>query len=135
MPFARRLALFIFGILLGSVFVYAILVRGRSFPAWLPSDRVMEALREYPIQISAQLRCELACLKLENQDVASILADEEADVLFDESDIRGKEKPEYVIEGKIQSGKKMKMKFRAEGLSTRALGITSPEAAARNCKP
>ncbi len=135
MPFARRLALFIFGILLGSVFVYAILIRGRSFPAWLPSDRVMEALRENPIQISARLRCELECLKLENQDVASILADEEADVLFEESDIRGKEKPEYVIEGKVRSGKKMKMKFRSEGLSTRAIAITSPEASSCNCKP
>lgn len=135
MPFSRRLTLFIFGILLGSLFVYGTLVRGRTFPAWLPSDRVLEAMREHPIQIAAQLRCELECLGLDNQDVVSVLADENADVLFDESDIRGKEKPEYIIEGKTLSGKTMKIKFRSEGLSTRALSISSAEAATCNCKP
>lgn len=135
MPFSRRLALFIFGILLGSLFVYGTLIRGRTFPAWLPSDRVLESMREHPIQISAKLRCELECLGLVNQDVASVLADEDADVLFDESDIRGKEKPEYIIEGKTLAGKKMKFKFRSDGLSTRALSASSPEAAACNCNP
>jgi len=133
MPFSRRLALFIFGILLGSVFVYAILIRGKDFPAWLPEDRVLESLREHPIQISSRMACELSCLGLQNTDVVKVLST--AEVLFSESDVRGKEQPEYVLKGKLNNGKDAKMKFRTDGLTTRAVGIVDPSTSTCNCNP
>ena len=37
-----------------------------------------------------------------------------ADVLFKESDIRGKEIPEYVLSGSLMDGRIFKMKFKSE---------------------
>ena len=112
MSFGRRLRLFIFGILLGSLVVWGFLFRGRTFPAWTPEGRVLESLQEHPVKISTEARCLLDCNKISDQDILKLIAD--GDVLFSQSDIHGKEIPEYVVEGKGASGKTFKMKFRSE---------------------
>jgi hypothetical protein len=98
MSFARRIRLFIIGILIGSLVVWGFLFRGRTFPAWTPEGRVLEALQEHPIRITSEARCMLNCNKISDDDILALIAD--GVVLFSESDIRGKDIPEYVVEGK-----------------------------------
>ncbi len=132
MSFGRRLRLFIFGILLGSLVVWGFLFRGRTFPAWTPEGRVMEALQEHPIKISSQARCLLDCNKISDQDVLALIS--EGEVLFSQSDIHGKEVPEYVIQGKGRNGKTYKMKFRSEYLSTYLITIIPTPDASASCE-
>jgi hypothetical protein len=131
MSFGRRLRLFIFGILLGSLVVWGFLFRGRTFPAWTPEGRVLESLQEHPVKISNEARCLLDCNKISDQDILQLIAD--GDVLFSQSDIRGKEVPEYVVEGKGTSGKTYKMKFRSEYLSTLLITIIPTPDASSTC--
>lgn len=121
MSFARRIRLFIIGILIGSLVVWGFLFRGRTFPAWTPEGRVLEALHEYPIRISSEARCMLNCNHITDEDILALIAD--GDVLFSESDIRGKDIPEYVVEGKGKNLKLYKMKFRSEYLTTVLISV------------
>ena len=121
MSFARRIRLFIIGILIGSLVVWGFLFRGRSFPAWTPEGRVLEALQEHPIRISSEARCMLNCNHITDDDILALIAD--GDVIFSESDIRGKDIPEYVIEGKGKNLKLYKMKFRTEYLTTVLISV------------
>ena len=134
MSFARRIRLFIIGILIGSLVVWGFLFRGRTFPAWTPEGRVLEALQEHPIRISSEARCMLNCNHITDEDILALIAD--GDVLFSESDIRGKDIPEYVIEGKGKNQKLYKMKFRSEYLTTVLISVLpSPNSNARcDCK-
>jgi hypothetical protein len=121
MSFARRIRLFIIGILIGSLVVWGFLFRGRTFPAWTPEGRVLEALQEHPIRISSEARCMLNCNNITDDDILALIAD--GDVLFSESDIRGKDIPEYVVEGKGKNLKLYKMKFRSEYLTTVLISV------------
>jgi len=121
MSFARRIRLFIIGILIGSLVVWGFLFRGRTFPAWTPEGRVLEALQEHPIRISSEARCMLNCNHISDEDILALIAD--GDVLFSESDIRGKDIPEYVVEGKGKNLKLYKMKFRSEYLTTVLISV------------
>jgi hypothetical protein len=121
MSFARRIRLFIIGILIGSLVVWGFLFRGRTFPAWTPEGRVLEALNEHPIRISSEARCMLNCNHITDDDILALIAD--GDVLFSESDIRGKDIPEYVVEGKGKNLKLYKMKFRSEYLTTVLISV------------
>ena len=121
MSFARRIRLFILGILIGSLVVWGFLFRGRTFPAWTPEGRVLEALNEHPIRISSEARCMLNCNHITDEDILALIAD--GDVLFSESDIRGKDIPEYVVEGKGKNLKLYKMKFRSEYLTTVLISV------------
>jgi hypothetical protein len=121
MSFARRIRLFIIGILIGSLVVWGFLFRGRTFPAWTPEGRVLEALQEHPIRITSEARCMLNCNKISDEDILALIAD--GDVLFSESDIRGKDIPEYVVEGKGKNQKLYKMKFRTEYLTTVLISV------------
>ena len=134
MSFARRIRLFIIGILIGSLVVWGFLFRGRTFPAWTPEGRVLEALQEHPIRISSEARCMLNCNQISDDDILALIAD--GDVLFSESDIRGKDIPEYVLEGKGKNQKLYKMKFRSEYLTTVLISVLpSPNSNARcDCK-
>jgi len=117
MDFNRRLRLFLFGVIAGSLVVWALLFRNRELPAWTPNDRVMESLRQNPIKIQPAARCIMDCNGIVDGDVIKVL--QTGRVKFSESDVRGKEVPEYIIEGEKQDGKPLKMRFSANYLETR----------------
>ncbi|MEZ5172476.1 MAG: hypothetical protein R2850_02940 [Bacteroidia bacterium] len=121
MDFRKRLRLFIIGILLGSGFVWVFLFRGRDFPAWTPQGRVLETLRENPIKISAKARCKMECLGVTGDDIVTLLNN--AEVKFGDSNIRNREIPEYLLEGKGQDSRAHKMMFRSEYKSTYLIDI------------
>lgn len=131
MSFGRRLRLFILGILLGSLVVWAFLFRGRTFPAWTPEGRVLEALQEQPVKISKFAACQLTCFDISNEDVLEVLRS--ADVLFSESSIRDKEVPEYVLEGKGLDGRMHKLKFRSEYLSSYLIAVVPAPESSQSC--
>lgn len=134
MNFGARLRLFIVGILLGSVFVYFVLIRGNEFPAWTPSGRVLEQLQENPIKISSKLACQLKEAQLEPNDVVYILAD--AKVIFAESEVRNVNEKKYVLVGRAQNEKVYKASFSPSAFTTVANELINNENfnATGNCR-
>jgi hypothetical protein len=111
MNFARRLRLFIFGILVGCLVVWALLMRGREFPAWTPEGRILEALQQHPVKVSQAARCMMQCNNISNNDMLSVI--NSADVVFSESTVRDIETPEYILQGQGLNGRRFKMRFRS----------------------
>lgn len=91
MNFIQRLGYFGFGVGLGSLLVYVLLIRDREFPAWLPADRVIEEITTDTITIADGLNINFtdSILKLKVKD---------ADVLFKESIVRNEPCREYQLE-------------------------------------
>ncbi|MEX1189380.1 MAG: hypothetical protein WED33_08985 [Bacteroidia bacterium] len=130
MDFKRRLRLFIFGILLGSGVVWAFLFRGRDLPAWTPEGRILEALQQNPVKISSLAKCKLSCFDISDEDILEVIRT--ADVNFSESNIRDKEVPEYVLEGKGVNGDMHKLLFRSEYMSSYLMDVL-PEDEGKDC--
>lgn len=93
--------------------VWGLLLRDRNFPAWTPEGRVLEALRTHALQAEPEVLCQLKCNELEMNDVLNVI--NTADVKFGESNIRGKEVPEYLLEGQSLNGKTYQMIFSQKG--------------------
>ncbi|MGB0368010.1 MAG: hypothetical protein ACPGU4_04830 [Flavobacteriales bacterium] len=99
MSFTKRLGYFAFGVGLGCMLVYALLIRDREFPAWLPEDRVLEELAVDSVVISASVNLPFADSLLPKRVL-------ECDVLFDESVVRDQPCKEYQLQSEID-----KMRF------------------------
>lgn len=82
---------------------------------------MLESLQNHPVKISSVAKCKMSCLGISGQDILSLLRT--ADVKFNESNIRDKEVPEYLLEGKGEDGRSHKMLFRSEYLSTYLIDI------------
>ncbi len=98
----RRLSFFIVGTLLGCVFVYAVLIRGNKFPAWLPKDRIKEQVKETPMELSARTQCMLTCYGMKVEDISAVI--DNGEVILSESQPRHKPRPIYAFDGKTLSG-------------------------------
>ncbi|MFM1876198.1 MAG: hypothetical protein RL266_1935 [Bacteroidota bacterium] len=91
MSFIQRLGYFIFGVGLGSMLVYVLLIRDREFPAWLPEDRVIEELTTDTIFVAKAVVINFSDSTLKQKV-------KEADVLFRESIVRNEPCREYQLE-------------------------------------
>lgn len=91
MNFVQRLGYFGFGVGLGCLVVYALLIKDRDFPAWLPEDRVLEELAVDSIVVATEINLPFSDSVL----IEKIL---ESDVLFRESIVRDAACREYQLE-------------------------------------
>lgn len=91
MSFVQRFGYFAFGIGLGCILVYALLIRDRELPAWLPDDRVIQELAVDTLVIDPSIKLPFA-------DSLLIKHIEDSDVLFDESLVRDVPCREYQLE-------------------------------------
>ncbi|MDB4655310.1 hypothetical protein OAE48_00530 [Flavobacteriales bacterium] len=91
MSFARRFGYFLFGVGLGSLLVYVLLIRDRDFPAWLPEGRVLEELAVDSVIIPESIVLPFADSLLSQRIMA-------CDVLFNQSVVRDQPCKEYQLE-------------------------------------
>lgn len=84
MKFGRRLRLFIFGILMGTVLVIFFFDgRSSALTDWLPNNRVLYRLQVSPSSISDKAMCQLECLEMDTSAVR--VMKESGDVNFSKS--------------------------------------------------
>lgn len=81
-------------------------MRGRSFDFWMPGERVKTEIIERKPVISEKAICQLACLNLNKDSIASII--KKSEVNFDKSRVREKPCKYYLLE---LSGDKIQMDF------------------------
>lgn len=96
MNFLQRFGYFAFGLGLGCMLVYALLIRGRNdLPAWLPGDRVIQDLAVDTIIIDAGVVLPFPDSLLIDHIKAS-------EVKFDESLVRDVPCKEYQLESETE---------------------------------
>ena len=103
---AKRVFYYIIGFTIGAIFIYFLLMRGRSFDFWMPGERVKTEIIERKPVLSEKAICQLACLNLNKDSIASIIKNTE--VNFDKSKVREKPCKYYLLE---ISAEKIQMDF------------------------
>ena len=100
MTFLQRLGYFGFGMGLGCILVYVLLIRDREFPAWTPEGRVLEELAVDSVIVDPSVQLPFA-------DSLLPARIKQCDVKFDESLVRDVPCREYQIESDTE-----RMRFR-----------------------
>lgn len=100
MTFLQRLGYFGFGLALGCMLVYILLIRDREFPAWTPEGRVLEELAVDSVVIDP-------AVLLPFPDSLLISRIKASDVRFDQSLVRDVPCREYQLESESD-----RMRFR-----------------------
>ena len=103
---AKRFFYYIVGFTIGAIFIYFLLIRGRSFDFWMPSERVKTEIIERKPVITEKAISQLACLNLNKDSIDSII--KKSEVNFDKSKVREKPCKLYLLE---INGDKIKMDF------------------------
>ncbi len=93
---AKRVFYYIIGFTIGAIFIYFLLMRGRSFDFWMPGERVKTEIIERKPVISEKAICQLAYLNLNKDSIASII--KKAEVNFEKSRVREKPCKLYLLE-------------------------------------
>lgn len=101
----KRFVYFVIGIVVGSILVYFMLIKGKKFPAWLPEDRVKDQIQGTRLILTPKSTCVINCINVKPEEIGQFIAD--GDVLFSKSDTRKKPYPVYQIEGKTAKGVEM----------------------------
>lgn len=128
MKFGRRLRLYIFGVLIGSVLVFFFFEgRLKSLTNWMPNNRVLYRLQESPSTISDKALCQLNCFDLDTSAVRIIKTT--GDVDFTNSQTKS-EPMVYLIEETINSDL-IQMEFEVRDSSNTLTNVRMPEIAGR----
>jgi hypothetical protein len=93
---AKRFFYYIVGFTIGAIFIYFLLIRGRSFNFWMPGERVKTEIIERKPVISEKAICQLACLNFNKDSISSII--KKSEVNFDKSSVRKKPCKNYLLE-------------------------------------
>ena len=99
MKFSRRIKLFLFGVIMGTLIVYISLIRGRDrdLLAWLPEERILQKLRDNDLIYTQQANCSMECANISKEEVQQILINGE--VIFNKSQVKENPCPVYALEG------------------------------------
>lgn len=103
---AKRVFYYIIGFTIGAIFIYFLLMRGRSFDFWMPGERIKTEIIERKSMISDKAICQFACLSLNKDSITSII--KKTKVNFEKSKVHEKPCKNYLLEN---TAEKIKMDF------------------------
>jgi hypothetical protein len=124
--FARRIQLYLFGFILGSVLVYFGLIRNRpddSLTSWLPQNRIILQLDTNKLVLATKAECYMNCQGLKPEELKMLI--HHGEVNFSKSEVHAKPYPKYAIEGKTLSGKQMRLFCEAFPAETHLLSLVN----------
>jgi len=105
MKFYQRLAYYLFGFMIGMVFLFMILNGKESSCSYFPNARVLKDLRSKPFHYSDEAVQKLSQKWADTSDIRKTLT--YGDVDFDKSNIKVKGGKLYVIEGKTANNQEI----------------------------
>ena len=111
----RRLRIYGFGLVLGTIMAWALFLRGRNtknYTSWTPNNRILEEIRLDPtLQTNDVFWCEINCLGFSSIEYEALLND--GNVLFDEGQVKTWPRT-YVVEYDADSKGVLIIKFSKE---------------------
>ncbi len=106
---ARRVRVYLFGVILGCVMSYFFLKRGEhDFTFWLPENRVLAEISD-SMTYAVVAKCYMECYSIDEKSIEKLLTD--GDVNFSES-LTKKAPKIYQVEGGSISGKKIAIRVK-----------------------
>ena len=124
MTFGRRLRLFIFGVLMGSVFVFFVFnERLHILTDWLPGNRVLAVLQKSEPLFTEKALCQLACFNLDTADVRIVKTNGNVRFKFSETHVEPKQ---YVVDSKLNN-EKVRMTFSISDSLATLVNVALPE--------
>ena len=130
MPISRRIGLYFFGLMMGTVLVYS-MFKGRV-PSWLPESVILENLQKHPISYTDLAICQIDCLNLSKKEVETALVS--GNVVFNKSKVHNKPCPHYLLQLKTSKGHSIEYVFESCDSSSSLILIKShPDLKNCNC--
>ena len=122
MKFSRRIKLFLFGVIMGTLIVYISLIRGRDrdLLAWLPEERVLQELRDNELIYTQYGNCSMECANISKEEVQQILINGE--VIFNKSEVKKSPCPVYTLEGEANE-RQLRILFASCDKETKVLNV------------
>lgn len=105
MKFYQRLAYYLFGFLVGMVFLFMILNGKESGCSYFPNARVLKDLRSKPFYYSDTAAKKIAQKCIDTSDIRKTLT--YGDIDFDKSNVKIQGGKLYIIEGKTTKEQKI----------------------------
>lgn len=124
MNFAKRLQLYLTGVLLGCIVVYFLLIykQNRNFTAWFPENRILALIKEKPFSLDNKTLCFIQCLNTDTASLKKLLAN--ADVNFSNSLVNEKPFPIYVL-NIIQHNKETSFSIQISDEDLKIIGLST----------
>jgi len=133
MTAGHRIRLYFLGFLIGCVFVYFLLLRGKNRSYWLPENRVKEQLMKGNLVYTEHAKCRMKCRNISEEEVKEILKN--GSVNFSESHPHDTPCPSYALEGTTSTNKNERIIFSScDTLTTKVVTAIDLEAEKDACE-
>jgi hypothetical protein len=130
----RRLGVYFFGVGLGLILTWALVIRNRNkqdLLFWLPEERVLEVIRsDSNLEYSETFWCRMKCLQFSSIDLDQLL--QEGDVNFANRREEGEQKI-YQIDYNVEPGKKMSVEVALFDREAKLINVFSSEELKCDC--
>ena len=110
MKTARRIRLFVFGVVLGSIIMYFFVFKDRNIYK-SPGEVIHGKLQEHRLEYSKHATCRMACRNISESEVKEIL--QYGEVNYSKSQVHDKPCASYALEGKSSDGQQLRIVFAA----------------------
>jgi hypothetical protein len=98
MKFYQRLAYYLFGVMIGGIFVYYMIGGKDTGCSYFPNARVLKDIRRKPVAYSDSAQMQMAVMKIDTSDVRKIMT--YGDVDFSRSNKPTDGGKLYIVEGR-----------------------------------
>lgn len=105
---ARRIRLFVFGVVLGSLVMYFLVFKNRNVYK-SPSEVIHGKLMSHAMQLSLKAQCNMQCYHISESEIKEILI--QSEVNYSKSKVHEKPCPFYALEGKTSKGRNLRVEF------------------------
>jgi hypothetical protein len=108
MKTARRIRLFVFGVILGSIIMYFFVFKDRNIYK-SPSEVIHGKLQSHELVYTKHASCRMRCRGISESEVKAILLNGE--VNYKKSQVHDKPCPSYAFEGITEDGQNVRIVF------------------------
>ena len=105
---ARRIRLFVIGVLLGSIIMYVLVFKNRNVYK-SPAEVIHGKLQSQHLEYSKHALCRMQCRNISEKEIKEILLNGE--VNYAKSQVHDKPCPSYALEGKTADGQNVRIVF------------------------
>ena len=131
MSMTKRVWLFVFGAVLGSIIMYFFVLKDRNIYVG-PESIILTKIKEAKLQVSDHAKCRLECQGISGQDIKDLV--DHGDVDFGASDVHGKPCKSYIINNEKKEGKAVQATFQFCDTVIILHDVMARENAACNCQ-
>ncbi len=108
MKMSRRIRLFVFGVILGSIIMYLFVFKDRNIYK-SPSEVIHGKLQSQELVYTKHAQCRMQCRSISESEVKEILI--KGEVNYEKSQVHDKPCPSYALEGLTTDGQNVRIVF------------------------